>query len=134
MLAGRSIRFFASHCRPAPLFTWSLKTQDAPLALKTTTTWYVPRPPMTAMTAAYSKDAKNDSRIQPPDIKLPNRDQVEKYFFTALVYVWDFCYYVFCLTLKLVDTYILKNPTLQQYWKKLTDRLEQQRQAIKSKK
>ncbi|XP_073837542.1 uncharacterized protein [Musca autumnalis] len=75
-----------------------------------------------------------DTPIQPPNIKLPNRDQVEKYFFTALVYVWDFCYYMFCLTIRLIDTYILKNPTLQQYWKKLIQRLDQQREAMKSKK
>ncbi|XP_075163553.1 uncharacterized protein LOC142236182 [Haematobia irritans] len=169
LAAGRSFRFLVSHCRPpVPLYTWSIKTQYAPIMdLKTTTTWYV-RPPMIA---SYSKDSKSesqssksesqansippgkssdpsnskalsssqsspidDSPIQPPNIKLPSRDKVEKYFFTSLVYIWDFCYYVFCLSLKLIDTYILKNPTLQENWKKLTKRLDEQREAIKSKK
>lgn len=75
-----------------------------------------------------------DSPIQPPNIKLPNRDQVEKYFFTALVYIWDFAYYVFCLSLKLIDNYIVKNSTVQLYWKRLIKRLDEQREAIKSKK
>ncbi|XP_061393400.1 uncharacterized protein LOC133328906 [Musca vetustissima] len=133
MLASRGMRFLMARCRPAPLYTWTVKSTTPAMAASTNTTWYI-RPVQPTMTAAYSKDTRNNSPIQPPNIKLPNRDQVQKYFFTALVYVWDFCYYVFCLTLRLVDTYILKNPTLQQYWKQFMKRLDEQREAMKSKK
>ncbi|XP_019893510.2 uncharacterized protein LOC101898529 [Musca domestica] len=233
MLASRGMRFLMTRCRPAPLYTWTVKSSAPTMTTtaSTTTTWYI-RPIQPPMTAAYSKDTKNifttsmliqkhfgsnaapqpspitknneistsqassssssstkplapstmesqakpliealaaaksspttsstsattscsskdpcskfsstkppksppDSPIQPPNIKLPNRDQVEKYFFTALIYVWDLCYYVFCLTLRLIDTYILKNPTLQQYWKQFMKRLDEQREAMKSRK
>ncbi|XP_037819411.1 uncharacterized protein LOC119615496 [Lucilia sericata] len=128
MLAARSLRIAATRYTHPALCVWSSNVRTIPILEATTTTWYT-RP----LAVAYSKDTKPGASLGDTGVKLPSKDQVESFFFKSLVYLWDFAYYVFCLSHKLVEKYVFNNSTVQHYWNLLLKRMDDARKEIKSK-
>ncbi|XP_046808218.1 uncharacterized protein LOC111685729 isoform X1 [Lucilia cuprina] len=86
------------------------------------------------MSKADNKTEKSSTAsLGDTGVKLPSKDQVESFFFKSLVYLWDFAYYVFCLSHKLVEKYVFNNSTVQHYWNLLLKRMDDARKEIKSK-
>uniref|UniRef100_A0A1A9UJ88 Uncharacterized protein n=1 Tax=Glossina austeni TaxID=7395 RepID=A0A1A9UJ88_GLOAU len=80
----------------------------------------------------HASDSKKHS-TKPPEIKLPSREQLEKYFFRATVVVWDTSVYLYSVTARLFDQYVLRQPVLQQYWAVFKKKMDQARQEMRSK-
>ncbi|KAM7355804.1 uncharacterized protein ACRADG_001754 [Cochliomyia hominivorax] len=128
MLAVRSLRVAGTRCINPALCLRSTNIRISPTLQTNSILWYT-RP----LASAYSKDVKPGGAFGDVGVKLPNRDQVESFVFKSLVYLWDFTYYVFCLSCKLVETYVFNNSTVQYYWKQLLKRMDDARKELKSK-
>ncbi|XP_054735452.1 uncharacterized protein LOC129242686 [Anastrepha obliqua] len=78
----------------------------------------------------YADDIKREqqsSRSTPnaPALSLPDRKQVERFFFRVLVLIWDISVWTYFNTKKAIDTHIVANDSVQWYWKRLHERMEQ---------
>ncbi|XP_054734099.1 uncharacterized protein LOC129241665 isoform X4 [Anastrepha obliqua] len=78
----------------------------------------------------YADDAKREqqsSRSTPnaPALSLPDRKQVERFFFRVLALIWDISVWTYFNTKKAIDTHIVANDSVQWYWRRLHERMEQ---------
>jgi len=60
-----------------------------------------------------------------PEIPLPDRKQVERFFFRTLAYIYDFSHMVVMWFRKVTCRYIIQNPTVRSYWQSLRLKMEQ---------
>lgn len=116
-------------------------TTSSPIASSApiSSTRYQPSPDSLSSSSPFSFDNKateNKSSIDSiisSEIKLPNREQVEKYSFRAAVLVWDTSVYLYSVAARLLDEYVLKQPLLQEYWDTFKMKMDKARQEMRSK-
>ncbi|XP_051859605.1 uncharacterized protein LOC117571390 isoform X1 [Drosophila albomicans] len=89
-------------------------------------------------TASYSKEPTTDraasvgnmaddavKQLQEVAANLPSKAQVEKFVFRVLAFVYDITYLTGTWTIRFVDEKILRNATVQYYWKRFHEKMEQ---------
>ncbi|KAI9583137.1 hypothetical protein GQX74_012354 [Glossina fuscipes] len=110
----------------------STSSQCQPTSSACTSSTSTTSSPKTYSTPSTEKKSSTDS-TKLPEIKLPSREQLEKYIFRATVIVWGTSVYVYSVTSGLFDQYLLKQPVLQQYWALFKQKMDQARQEMRSK-
>lgn len=68
---------------------------------------------------------------QQSDIKMPTKEQIEKYLYMATVIIWDTALLIYSILRKLFDLYVLKNATFDHYWRIFLQKFNEARKELK---
>lgn len=89
------------------------------------------KPPESQTSDETNTNTNSVDNNQPPDIKLPSREQVEKYLYMAAVIIWDTTLYIYAISRKIIEQYVLKNPTFDHYWRIFINKFNETRKEMK---
>ncbi|XP_017843440.1 uncharacterized protein LOC108600400 isoform X2 [Drosophila busckii] len=77
--------------------------------------------------AASANNMAEDAVKQLQDVaaNLPSKQQVEKFFFRVVAFAYDVTYLTGTWTVRFLDQKVVANPTVQHYWKRFHEKMQE---------